>query len=419
MNHSLNVMSSCLPRLPFRSSQDDVSKKRIKSVVVEKFINFRTHNKRFNIHHQDAMNRVARKIFGKRTYQIAGQDGVASDKEIFTWFITGKHGPKLHRRAIIIQDMEVETFLRESGVNINHQDEKTGDTPLILAARAHLSNLVKTLVTLEVNLDEKNTYGNDAIQEAIISADKTDYRNDSMHETIKCLLESGADVKQKPANDRHYSLREYAITKTEYRTAKLMIDHSRDKISRFLMADLINTNHPDNADIIRYLYQSNFFTGDERVNKSKMTALMLACKNQNAPYVTALLEHPGTKVETTVTLPIRNGEFQFDKYHTAYSFAAKQKESQCAQILVDHGAKKIIPKLTSDEVKWVNDYYRARSVRDTAVVGSMFLILTGAGAVMALAGGAATSMAIENLDTIKARRPARQLITEPTDSQEE
>ena len=415
MDHSLNAMSPCLPRLPFLSSQNEVSKNRIKSVITEKFITFRTNNNSFNINHQEAMDRVARKIFGKRTYRITAQDVVPSDGEIFTWFITGKHGPKLHRRAIVIQDMEVEAFLRESGININHQDEKTGDTPLILAARAHMSNLVKTLVTLEANLDEKNKCGNDAIQEAIISADNTDYRNDSLHETIKCLLENGADVKQQSAHNRNYSLRNYAITKTELRTAKLMIDHSRDKIPRFLMADLINTKHPDNADIIRYLYESNFFTGVERVNSSMMTALMLACKNQNESYVTALLEQPGTKLETTVTLPIHMGRFHFDKYHTAYSFAARRKGSRCAQLLANHGAKKIIPKLTSDEVNWVKDYYHAKKLRNSVIVISSLVVVTGGGAALAIAGGVASGIAMGNLDTVKARRPAPQLKTVPTD----
>ena len=414
----INAMSPCLPRLPFHSYQDEVSKKRIKSVVTEKFIRFRIDKKFIDIPPQEAMNRVARKIFGNRTYRISGQDAVPSDGEIFNWFITGKHGSKLHRRAIVNHDMEVETFLRESGVNINHQDEKTGVTPLILAASEHLPNLVKALVNHGANLNTKNVWGNDAIQEAIISADYTNYRNDSMHETIKCLLENGADVNQKSANARRYSLREYAITRTELRTAKLMIDHSTDGISKFVMADLINTNHPDNAEIIRYLYETNFFTGAERINNRKMTALMLACENQNASYVNALLEQPGTKLEATTILPIRKGECYFNKYHTAYSFAAKRKESQCAQILVDRGARKIIPKLTSDEIKWVNDYQNARNTRNFAVIGTAFLVLTGAGAA-AVIGGAASGASMGHLDNVKARRPAPHLTTEPIDEQEE
>ena len=414
MIHSHNAMSPCLPRLPFRSYQDEVPKKRIKSVVTEKFIRFRIDKKSLDIHPQEAKDRVTKKIFGKRNYRIAGQNGVPSDREIFTWFITGKHGPKLHRKAIAIQDMEVEAFLRKSGVNINHQDEKTGDTPLILAAKAHRSDLVKTLVTLGANLDEKNIDGYDAIQEAIISADYTDYRNDSMHETIKFLLENGADVNQKSANDRRYSLREYAITRTELRTAKLMIDHSRDEMPNCLMAGLINTNSPDNADIIRYLYEKNFFTGAERINNREMTALMLACENQNESHVTALLEQTGTKLEATAILPIRSGEFYFKKYHTAYSFAAKQKGSQCAQILADRGASKIIPKLTSNEVNWVNDYYDARNTRNLAFLATGFLVLTGGGAA-ALIGGAASGASMGHLDNVKARRPAPHLTTEPID----
>ena len=414
MIHSHNATSTWLPRFPFRSYQDEVPKKRIKAVVTETFIKFRTDKKYSDIPTLEAMDRVTKKIFGKRTYRIAGQNGVPSDREIFTWFITGKHGPKLHRKAIVSQDMEVESFLRESGININHQDEKTGDTPLTLAAKGYLPDLVKTLVTRGANLHEKNKYGYDAIQEAIISANYTDYRNDSMHETIKFLLENGADVNQKSANARRYSLREYAITRTELRTAKLMINHSREEMSDCMMARLINTNYPDNADIIRYLYETNFFTGAERINDREMTALMLACENQNESYVTALLEQTGTRLETTTTLPIRVGEFCFNKYHTAYSFAAKQKGSQCAQMLVDRGARKIIPKLTSDEIKWVKDYHDARNTRNFAFIGTAFLIATGAG-VAALIGGAASGASMGHLDNVKARRPAPHLTTEPID----
>ena len=406
----IHSMPSCLPTLPFRSFPDAVSKQRIKSVVTEKFINFQINKKCFDVSHQDALNRVTKKIFGKRTYRIAGQDGVPSDGEIFTWFITGKHGPKLHRKAIVRQDMDVEVFLRESGINIDHQDEKTGDTPLILAACEHLPNVVKTLVNLGAKLNTKNVWGNDAIQEAIISIDYTGYRNDSMHETIKCLLANGADVQQKSTDNSDYSLREYAIRKTELRTAKLLIDHSTDRISNFVMADLINRNYPDNADIIRYLYETNFFTGAERINDRKMTALMLACENQNQSYVTALLEQPGTKLETTTTLPIRHGQLYFDKYHTAYSFAARQKGSQCAQILVDRGARKFIPKLTSDEVNWANDYQHANIMRNSTFLFSGFMVAISAGAVAAI-GGAASAASTGYLDNVKSRRPAPYLTT--------
>ena len=414
MIHSNNATPSFLSRLPFRSYEDEVLKKRIKTVITEKFIRFRIDRQSSDITTREAMDRVTKKIFGKRTYRIAGQNGAASDGEIFTWFITGKHGPKLHRKAITIKDIEVEAFLRESGVNINHQDEKNGDTPLILATRNHLPDLVKTLVTHEANLAAKNARGNDAIQEAIISADQTDYRNDPIHEIIKCLLENGADVQQKFVNRNYYSLREYAIKKTELRTAKLMIDHSTDAISNVVMADLINTNYPDNADIIRYLYETNLFTGAERINRRKMTALMLACENQNQSYVTALLEQPGTDLEATTIEAIRKGTFYFDKYHTAYSFAASQKGSQCAQILADRGARKIIPKLTSNEVNWVNDYQKAKNMRDSALMFTGFMVALSAGAAVAV-GGLATGASMRHVDNVKRRRPAPHLTTEPID----
>ena len=419
MIHSHKATSTWLPRFPFRSYQDEVPKKRIKIVVTETFIKFRTDKKYSDIPTLEAMDRVTKKIFGKRTYRIAGQNGAASDGEIFTWFITGKHGPKLHRKAIVSLDMEVESFLRESGININHQDEKTADTPLILATQKHLPNLVKTLVTRGANLGAKNARGNDAIQEAIICADHTDYRNDSMHEIIKCLLKNGADVQQKSTNHSRYSLREYAIKKTEFRTAKLMIDHSTDGISNRVMADLIDTNYPDNADIIRYLYETNFFTGAERINNRKMTALMLACENQNQSYVTALLEQPGTELETTTILPILKDTFYFNKYHTAYSFAASQKGSQCAQILADRGARKIIPKLTSNEVKWVEDYQHAKNMRNSAFIFTGVMVAVSAGAAVAI-GGLASGASMGHLENVKNRRPAPHLTTEPIiDEQEE
>ena len=404
MIHSLNAMSQCLPTFPFRSSPDAVSKQRIKSVITENFIKFQINKKCFNTRQQDALDRVARKIFGKRTYRIAGQNGVPSDSEIFNWFITGKHGPKLHRRAIVINDMEVELFLRESGININHQNEQTGNTPLILAAWNYRTNLVKTLVNLGADLNAKNAQGNDAIQEAIISIDYTDYRNDSMHETIKFLLDIGADVQQKSSDDSDYSLRDYTIKKTEFRTAKLMIDHSTDGISNRVMADLIDTNYPDNADIIRYLYETNFFTGAERINNRKMTALMLACENQNQSYVTALLEQPGTKLEDITTQPIHYGEYYFNKHHTAYSFAARQKGSQCAQILEDRGARKIIPKLTSDEVHWVHDYQNAKLMRNLTFLFTGLMVTLTAGAAAAV-GGAASGASLDHLKDVKYRRP--------------
>ena len=104
-----------------------------------------------------------------------------------------------------------------------------------------------------------------------------------------------------------------------------------------------------------------------------------------------------------------------EQLHTAYSFAARQKGSRCAQILASHGAKKIIPRLTSDEVKWVKDYSRAKRSRDLAGETSIVVtVLTGALSA-AIVGGMATDTENDNVNAVKSRRPAPHLKTEPKD----
>ena len=111
---------------------------------------------------------------------------------------------------------------------------------------------------------------------------------------------------------------------------------------------------------------------------------------------------------------INHSGFHFEKYHTAYSFAASEEGSRCAQILVNHGARKIIPELSRDEKAWLHDYHHAKMMESTAWTGTGLLVVMSAG-VVAVAGAAIADSASGDLRAAEARRPPQQLGTKPKD----
>ena len=168
---------TCIPFSHSTNNMGIVPRSKIQEVIVERFLRslYPNDQEREALPDQKIREIESRvtsksrtsKLFGKRYYQVAATDHVPNDLEIFNWFLCGKHGKKLHRRSVTSSDIQVEAFLREAGVDINFHDEKSGDTPLILASRAHNATLVKTLIDSGAKIDLVNKHGRDAIHEAV------------------------------------------------------------------------------------------------------------------------------------------------------------------------------------------------------------------------------------------------------------
>ena len=352
MNITANKLQHCLPLSPFQSDSGKITKGEIESVVVERFIQSQDHIS--GKCSRAIRNRVTKNLFDKRSYTLNDQNKKPTNDEIFNWFISSEYGSKSHRRSIVKQDEALEAFLRMAGVDINCHDKKTGDTPLILAARNHHSNIVRSLIKHGAEVSAKNHHQHDAIHEVVWSMNDSNHRSESLYATTECLIAAGADISQSVPGPLK-TLSGYAITISQLCTAELFIrPHPRTFEDSTVFA-LAKSKNPDSPKIIDCIYKN--FPGIDGNAKDKhgMTALMLASQSQNPACLKALLEQSQTNKEETVTLLTRG----FEKYHTAYSFAARKPGSECARILVEAGAQKIFPKLTGEEQMWLDEYQAA------------------------------------------------------------
>lgn len=408
MNITAKEVKHCLPLSLFQSNSGKATKGEIKSVVVERFIQSQVDGHISDKCTKAIRNRVTKNLFDKRSYTLNDQNQKPTNDEIFNWFISSEYSSKLHRRSIVRQDKALEAFLREAGVDINCHDEKTGDTPLILAARNHHSHMVKPLIKHGADVSAKNHRMHDAIHEVVHSMNDSNYRSESLHATTECLIASGADISQSIPGPLK-TLSGYAITKSQLCTAELFITHHPGTFEDSTVFALAKSKKPDNPEIIRCIYE-NFPDIDRNAKDDHgMTALMLASHSQNPACLAALLEQQQTNMEETV-IRLVDG---FKKYHTAYSFAARKSGSECARILAEAGAQKIFPKLTGEEQMWQAEYLAASAKLEKEREFSGEYLIPGIGPILALSSVMDEQVLEAKVKKIVARKPESQLRTPP------
>ena len=408
MNIAANKIKHCLPPSLFQSNSGKATKDEIKSVVVERFIQAQDDAHISDKCTKAIRNRVTKNLFDKRSYTLNDQNQKPTNDEIFNWFISSEYSSKLHRRSIVQQDDALEAFLREAGVDINCHDKKTGDTPLILAARNHHSHTVKSLIKHGADVSAKNHRKRDVIYEVVRSMNDSNYRSESLHATTQCLIANGATISQSIPGPLK-TLSGYAITKSPLCTAKLFITpHPRTFEDSTLFA-LAKSKQPDNPKIIDCIYE-NFPDIDRNAkDDSGMTALMLASQSENPGCLKALLKQPQTNKEETV-IRLVDG---FKKYHTAYSFSARKSSSECARILAEAGAQKIFPKLTGEEQMWLAEYQAASAQLEKEREFSGEFLIPGIGLILAASSVMDEAVLAEKVKKIVARKPESQLRTPP------
>ena len=403
MNITANKIKQCLPVYSSPSNSGKVTKHEIQSVVVERFIQSQDHIS--GKCSRDIRNRVTKNLFDKRSYTLNDQNKKPTNDEIFNWFISSEYGPKLHRRSVVQQDETLEAFLRMAGVDINCHDEKTGDTPLILAARNHHAHIVSSLIKHGAEVSAKNHRQHDAIHEVVYTMTDSNYRSESLYATTECLITGGADISQSIPGPLK-TLSGYAITLSQFCTAELFISPHPRTFEDSTVFALAKSKKPDSPKIIDSIYKNFPDIDGNAKDESGMTALMLASRSQNPACLKALLEQSQTNKEETVTQLTRG----FEKYHTAYSFAARKPGSECARILVEAGAQKIFPKLTGEEQMWLDEYQAASAKLKKKRGFSIGHLVPGVGtAIKAMEYDSAEA----KLQKIVARQPKSQPRTPP------
>ena len=343
---------------------------RVKNVIVARYLSNSN-----PLHHEgsdrDIQERLTSTIFDQnKLFQISEQP--PTDDQIFSWFINSDFAPKLHRRAIEAGDLSVESFFRTSGVDVNRADEKTGNTPLMLAARSHRPVLVERLMQTGADTLARNHNKESAIEQAIYQYEKTGYEKSHLLGTLKHLLSDTRVFDQLTQE-----MMEFIFTKTERAIAELFINHTKSSL-RSTVDELINSKRDEAPDLLR-LILSKFPLLVNKRDLFHKTPLMKAAENGNHGAMSALLDQPGIKVEAPwrpLTIPP-----SLKTRWTAYSLAFENQNTDCMELLENFGAQKTVIGLTAMQ----RSMFKLKIEWKFSVVKSIIFCCTGISMLQCLA----------------------------------
>ena len=314
-----------------------VSSQRVRNTVVNRFLRQSTQfHKERPISLKEINSRLVSTVFDhNQTFEVS--DRTPTSDDVFDWFINSNHASGLYRRAIEARDHVVESFYRESGIDINQADPKTGNTPLMLAARSHQPVLTQCMITKGADILAVNARNENACYQAIRQCLTAGYDKKPAYETIKTLL----DAKGLPAWNSH--VMDIVFTQTDRKIAELFLDFP---ISfEHIVTELANSKRSDAPEILRAILSRYPELVNVRDDK-RMTLLMIAASLDNLPALKVLLEQPDIDIEASC-LEMVTG---FSKKWTAFNFAFEKNHIESTQLLMRHGACKFFPAPNVQEI---------------------------------------------------------------------
>ena len=296
-----------------------------------------------------------------QTFKVSDQ--APSIDDIFQWFINSTHASDLYRRAIESRDHVVETFFRYSGVSINQADEKTGNTPLMLAAKTHQVELTQRLITRGADVSAVNVHNESAIYQAIYQCGITDYEREPAFKTIKTLLDA-MSLRECPTR-----IADIVFTHTDLKIAKLFFDLPIRNFDS-IINELVKRERPECCDILRAILSRHPELVNIRDNK-QMTPLMTAASLDNPLTLQVLLDQANIDIEATCQKRVSG----FNKIWTAYSFAYDNSHNKCIKLLEQYGAQPFSPSLSVKEISYLESKYAYKFFKELAIACNLLGVL--------------------------------------------
>lgn len=364
MNSISNVFQYVFRQDEFSQQSGSVSSEQVQSAIINRFLQQSTQfYKNGSISLREIRSRLVSTIFDRdQTFNVGVETRTKDD--IFNWFISSEHASGLYRRAIEANDLVVESFFRESGVDINHADETTGNTPLMLAARDHQAEVTQHLIAKGADISAVNRRNENAIYQAICRCSQAAYEKEPAFKTIKALLNARA-LSYCPTQ-----IADIIFTQTDKDIAGLFVDFPIQHF-KYLVKELVKNKRDDNPGILEMIFSRH----PELVNtrdENQMTLLMIAASMNNLPTLKALLYQPNIDIEATFEKMVSG----FNKKWTAYSFAYENGHVLCAKTLKQHGAHVFLPVLSLQEISQLKSrYLQYRFYEKLVIISSLALLL--------------------------------------------
>lgn len=355
INNISNVFQRMFSREHGSQQLGTVSSERVKCAILNRFLEQTTRYREESVSYADIKARLVSTVFDhNQTFKVSDQAPTIDD--IFRWFINSTHASGLYRRAIESRDDVVESFFRNSGVSINQADEKTGNTPLMLAAKTHQPELTQCLIAKGADVSAVNAHNKSAIYQAIYQCGFTDYEKEPAFKTIRTLF-NAVSMRQCPPE-----IADIVFVRTDLKIAKLFFDLPiRDFDS--IVKKLVKSKRPECSEILREVFTRHPELVNVRDNK-QMTPLMIAASLDNPSTLKVLLEQANIDIEATCQKIVSG----FSKKWTAYSFAYDSSHAQCKKILEHYGAHQFSPSLSIKEILYLESKYSYRFHKELAII---------------------------------------------------
>ena len=356
INNISNVCQRIFGREHGSQQPGIVSSERVKCAIIRRFLEQTTLICREKqVSFKEISARLVSTVFDhNQTFKVSDQ--APTNDDIFYWFINSTHASGLYRRAIESRDDVVESFFRQSGVSINQADEKTGNTPLMLAARTHQPELTQHLIAKGADVSAVNVHNENAIYQAIYQCGITDYEKESAFGTIRNLL-NAMSLRQCPPK-----IADIVFTHTDLKITRLFFDLP---IRRFesIVNELVKSKRPECSKILSEVLSRHPELVNIRDNK-QMTPLMIAASLDNPSTLKVLLEQSNIDIEATCQKIVSG----FNKKWTAYSFAYDNSHDQCIKLLEQYGAHHFAPSLSLKEISYLESKYCYKFFKELAII---------------------------------------------------
>lgn len=280
---------------------------------------------------------------------LEGLDECA-DMGLLGRFAKSPYGERLYRKSVARNDASIESFLRVLGVNINHQSEKSGNTPLIAAAINCHWDMVATLLDFgaKANLLNKDRQH---ILQLIFQSGADKKLNDEEHDNLilKILMGQSTDKLDESINRLCVPLSIYAVTeaslKGNHRLLNILLSDvpgiihelRHNQAGNKMLVKVVTHYGHDFPDVIDLLLQLKDSNGVQVLNPKLYTSLgetllMLAAKFQKYNTMKTLLKDPGVMQEINKKNPYKK------KIWTAYTYAHEQHNYDMMKLLQKNGA---------------------------------------------------------------------------------
>ncbi len=282
---------------------------------------------------------------------VSAEHGNDRASPLLSEFTKSIEGERLYRKAVAANLGRLESFVRKAGVNINHQDPKTGDTPLMLAVRHNHWAMSGRLLEGGARAIIKNHHGSHLLA-MLFQKRFSEELSASEHINLVTKMLATQSCHQIFRKDHFESLGDFAFSMAAYcgdvRLCKAILETFPDLVNEFkrrrvvertLMNVVGGSTHissvPALLAVIRYLMTIDQ-NGTRLVDMSARTLkgetfLMRAVLNGKYSIVDRLLEYP------EVCKTINEQSFSEPKW-TAYTYALQKKKKDIMKLLVRHGA---------------------------------------------------------------------------------